>query len=113
MNDPSRGEVWLVSLDPTKGREQAGNRPALIVSVDRFNHGMAELVIVCPITSKAKGIPIHVRVNPPEGGLSMVSFVKCEDVRSISKRRLLKSLGSVSKETMTEVSGRLAVLLGI
>ena len=113
MSEPLRGEVWLVNLDPTKGREQAGNRPALIVSVDRFNSGAAELVIVCPITSKAKGIPIHVRVDPPEGGLSMVSFIKCEDVRSISKTRLLRSLGAVSIQTMVEVSNRLAVLLGI
>jgi mRNA interferase MazF len=113
MSEPSRGEVWLVDLNPTKGREQAGSRPALIVSIDRFNHGASELVIVCPITSKAKGIPIHVRVEPPEAGLKMVSFIKCEDVRSISKARLIRSLGSVSSNTMAEVAGRLAVLLGI
>lgn len=67
---PARGEVWSVNLDPSKGREQAGRRPALILSVDQFNHGPAELVVVIPITSKAKGIPFHVSVNPPEGGLS-------------------------------------------
>lgn len=85
MIEPSRGEIWTVNLDPTKGREQAGNRPALVVSVDQFNHGAAELVIVCPITSKDKNIPTHIRINPPEANLTLVSFVKCEDVRSISK----------------------------
>ena len=113
MNRPSRGEVWLVNLDPTQGREQAGSRPALIVSVDRFNHGAADLVIACPITSKAKGIPTHVQINPPEGGLNLRSFVKCEDVRSISKARLLTRFGAISGKTMTEVEDRLAVLLGI
>ncbi len=113
MNRPSRGEVWLVNLDPTQGREQAGSRPALIVSVDRFNHGAADLVIACPITSKAKGIPTHVQINPPEGGLNLRSFVKCEDVRSISKARLLTRFGAISGKTMTEVEDRLAILLGI
>ena len=113
MKEPSRGEVWLVNLDPTKGREQAGSRPALIVSVDRFNHGAAELVIACPITSRAKGIPTHVQVDSPEGGLSLQSFIKCEDVRSISKSRLLSRFGAVSSETMRKVEERLAILLGL
>ena len=43
---PSRGEVWQVQFSPTRGREQEGSRPAMIVSVDKFNHGPAELVIV-------------------------------------------------------------------
>jgi mRNA interferase MazF len=110
---PARSEVWLVNLDPTKGREQAGRRPALILSVDQFNHGPAELVVVIPITSKAKGIPFHVSVNPPEGGLSQLSFIKCEDVRSISKERLIQRLGVVVDQTMDEVGDRVRILLGL
>ncbi len=113
MIKASRGEIWLVNLSPTRGREQAGTRPALIVSVDLFNHGAAELVVVIPVTSKAKGIPLHVEVNPPEGGLSLKSFVKCEDVRSISTARLMKKLGKVSPETINAVEDRLKILLGL
>ena len=113
MTKASRGEIWLVNLSLTKGREQAGTRPALIVSVDLFNHGAAELVVVIPVTSKAKGIPLHVEVNPPEGGLSMRSYVKCEDVRSISTARLIKKLGRVSSQTINAVEDRLRVLLGL
>jgi mRNA interferase MazF len=113
MIKASRGEIWLVNLSPTEGREQAGTRPALIVSVDLFNHGAAELVVVIPVTSKAKGIPLHVEVNPPEGGLSLKSFVKCEDVRSISTARLMKKLGKVSPETINAVEDRLKILLGL
>ncbi len=113
MTKASRGEIWLVNLSPTEGREQAGTRPALIVSVDLFNHGAAELVVVIPVTSKAKGIPLHVEVNPPEGGLSLKSFVKCEDVRSISTARLMKKLGKVSPETINAVEDRLKILLGL
>ncbi|OYV95604.1 MAG: growth inhibitor PemK, partial [Planctomycetia bacterium 21-64-5] len=51
-SQPVRGEVWTVNLDPVRGHEQAGTRPALIVSVNRFNHGPAGLVVVLPITSR-------------------------------------------------------------
>ena len=43
--EPARGDVWLIDLNPTRGREQAGRRPALIVSVDEFNSGYAGLVV--------------------------------------------------------------------
>ena len=109
----SRGDVWLVDLDPTQGREQAGRRPFLIVSVDLFNQGPAELVIGIPLTSKAKGIPTHVRISPPEGGLTLESFAKCEDVRSISASRLKKRFGSVSVQTIAKAEDRLRILLGL
>ena len=67
---PSRGDIWLIDLNPTRGREQAGNRPCLVISVDLFNQGGSGLVVVVPVTSKDKGIPWHVEVNPPEGALS-------------------------------------------
>ena len=113
MNDPSRGDIWLVNFDPTKGREQAGNRPALVISINPFNHGPADLVIVLPLTSQAKGIPSHVSVRPPEGGLTLPSYIKCEDVRSISKQRLARRLGSVTTTTMNAVEDRLQILLGL
>ena len=109
----SRREIWLVGLDPTTGREQAGMRPALVISVDIFNHGAAELVIAIPITSRAKGVPLHIKVDPPEGGLSLTSYVKCEDVRSISTARLVRKLGTVASSTIDEVEDRLRILLGL
>jgi mRNA interferase MazF len=105
--------VWLVSLDPTKGHEQAGRRPGLVVSVDLFNHGPAGLVVMLPISTVAKGIPFHVEVNPPEGGLKQTSFVKCEDLRSVAKERLLRRYGTVSPRTMGAVEDRLRILLNL
>ena len=113
MPQPCRGDVWIVDLDPTRGHEQAGRRPALIISVDPFNHGPADLAVVLPITSQSKGIPLHVPVAPAKGGLKMTSYVKCEDIRSIAKQRLSKLLGRVSAETLREVEDRLAILLGL
>lgn len=113
MNQPLRGEVWTASFDPTIGREQAGTRPALVVSDDLFNQSHAELVMVLPITSKGKGIRSHVQVEPPEGGLSVTSFIKCEDLRSISINRLRQRLGTVTDQTLDEVEMRLRILLAL
>jgi mRNA interferase MazF len=109
----ARGEIWLVDLNPIRGREQAGKRPCLVISVDAFNQSPADLVIAVPITSKEKRIPFHVQVTPPEAGLTMVSFIKCEDVRSISIDRLERRYGSVSNETLTAVEDRLRILMGL
>jgi mRNA interferase MazF len=113
MNPPLRGEIWLVTLDPTIGREQAGTRPALVVSDDLFNQSHAELVVVLPITSKSKGVRSHVPVSPPEGGLAAPSYIKCEDVRSISIQRLGRRLGKVTATTMKEVETRLRIILAL
>lgn len=113
MLNPSRGEIWLVDLNPAKGHEQSGRRPALVVSVDLFNHGPAGLIVVLPITTKEKGIPFHVAVNPSESGLKEISFIKCEDIRSISTERLISRLGSISPSIMSEVEDRLNILLGL
>ena len=113
MAEPLRGEVWLVDLNPTRGHEQAGKRPGLIVSVDLFNQGPAGLVVILPITTKAKGIPFHVEINISEGGLVKRSFIKCEEIRSIAKERLFKRMGRVSDETMKAVEDRLRILLNL
>jgi mRNA interferase MazF len=102
-----------VDLNPTKGREQSGRRPCLIISDDRLNRSPADLVIVVPITSKDKRIPSHVEMHPPEGGLKVRSFIKCEDVRSISTERLVTMLGTAKTATLESVAGRLRLLLGL
>ena len=98
-----RGEIWLVNLDPIIGREQAGTRPALIISTDGFNESGLELSIVCPLTSKHKGFPTHVDIKAGEGGLTMDSHIKVEDVKSISVKRFIKKIGKVDTKIMTRV----------
>ncbi len=116
MADPNRGEVWFADLGTGQGREQSGRRPVLVLSVDTFNHGPAELVLVMPLTSKvakSKAIPAHVRVDPPEGGLKSPSVVLCDQLRSISKDRLEKCWGPVAAATLTAVEDAVRVLLGL
>ena len=113
MMQPSRGDIWLIDLEPTRGHEQGGQRPALVVSVDPFNHGPADLIVVLPITSRSKAIPFHVELSPPEGGLRVPSYVKCEDIRSVAKERLYQRWGAVSQTTIESVEDRLRILLGL
>jgi mRNA interferase MazF len=113
MPAPLRGEIWMIDFDPTRGHEQAGKRPALVVSDDVFNGGPAGLVIALPLTTKAKGVRSHMAVQPPEGGLRKASFIKCEDVRSVAVERLGKRLGAVSPPTMEAVALRLRILLDL
>src|SRR5262245_55664205 len=103
MADPSRGEIWLGDLGPTRGHEQSGARPLLILSVDPFNSGPADLVIVLPLTSTIRGIPAHILVNPPEGGLRRPSVVLCDAFRSVTKDCLSNCWGALSPGTMATI----------
>ncbi len=110
---PLRGEVWDVDLDPVRGHEQGGHRPALVLSVDRFNLSPAGLTVVAPFTRRDKGIRMHVRILPPEGGLREVSYLKPEDIRGVSLERLGRRWGALSPALMAEVETRLRYLLGL
>lgn len=108
--------MWVVSFDPVavvRGREQAGTRPALILSVNQFNAGAAGLVTVLPLTSTPRQFPTRVVVRPPEGGLLAVSDIIGEQTRTISTGRLVRVLGAVSAQTMTAVEVVVRTLLGL
>lgn len=107
----NRGEIWMIDLNPVVGHEQAGVRPALVISDNLFNHGFAEMVIVLPITSKKKGIPSHVELEA--GILKMASYIKTEDIRSVSTKRLIKKVAEVETKVISQVEERLKLLLGI
>lgn len=111
MTPPRRGDVWLVDLSPVRGHEQAGRGPALIVSDDVFNRGLAGLVIVLPITSTIRAIPSQVRVSPPEGGLKAKSAILCEGIRAVSTERLARRWGAVGDRTMVAVENVLRFLM--
>ncbi len=113
MSSPTRGEVWRVDFSPTRGHEQAGVRPALIVSDDRFNLGPSGLVIVLPLTTTTRGYPFHIEVNPAESGLERISFIMADQIRTVSKDRLLEYLGSIGPETLDEVDEAMRILLAL
>ncbi len=107
----NRGEIWLIDLNPVIGHEQAGTRPALIISDDMFNHSLADMVIIVPVTSKFRNLLTHVEFMADF--LSTKSYIRTEDVRSVSKRRLVKKLGSIQPNVINIVETRLKYLLGL
>jgi mRNA interferase MazF len=103
----------MADLDPSRGREQSGTRPILVVSVDQLNHGPRDLVIILPMTGTPRNLPSHVPVNPPEGGLLKPSLIMTEQIRAISKDRLVRPLGSVTSQTMNQVENLIRLLLNL
>ena len=114
MPKPSRGEVWLA--DPPRqlsGHEQLGARPVLVISVDEINHGPSGLSVVVPLTTRDRGVPLHVPVEPPEGGLSQHSVLLTEQVHAADQARLVQHLGRVTDTTLHTVEDRLRIVLGL
>lgn len=104
-----QGEVWDCQLNPVAGHEQAGRRPCLVISVDQFGKGPSELAIVVPIT-RTNRTALDTRIDPPEGGLSDVSYAQPYQVRAVSRERLVRRRGSVRAATLTTVISRVHLL---
>lgn len=108
-----RNEVWLVDFGDPVGREQSGKRPAVIVSADSLNASPAGVVVVIPITTTYRGLPSHIEIDQSDSGLDEVSYAKCEDVKSVSERRLIARLGSVGDDVMFQAARALRFLLDL
>ena len=106
-----RGDIWLVDFGGPVGREQAGRRPAVVVSADPLNEGPAGVVIVVPVTTAPRGLPSHIEIDPAQSGLDEVSYAKCEDVKSISDRRLIARLGQTDPGALFAITRVLRMLL--
>jgi mRNA interferase MazF len=72
--NPIRGEIWFADLDPVRGHEQGGPRPVLVITRDSYNRGPSGLIVVLPLTTTHRGVPIHVPILPPEGGITDASI---------------------------------------
>ena len=98
-----QGEIWFADLNPTKGSEQSGKRPAVIVSGDTLNDTLP-IVIVVPITSKIKSYPTCVLLLASKAnGLKEDSEAVPFQIRAISKKRLTKRTGSVTENELREI----------
>jgi len=112
-NFPKRGEIYLVSLEPIAGAEIGKIRPALIIS-NNINNEHADTITVLPITSKTtKLYPFEVLLLKGTAGLQEDSKIKCEQIRTIDKSRLIKRLGQISEDVLKEVEKAILIHLGI
>ncbi|HKI00437.1 MAG TPA: type II toxin-antitoxin system PemK/MazF family toxin [Thermoanaerobaculia bacterium] len=98
-----RGDVFLVNLDPVVGSEIGKTRPAVVVQNELANRS-SRTVTVIPISSSVERVfPFQVRIPAGEGGLSRESKALCEQVRTLSRERLLQCLGELSPERLNEI----------
>jgi len=105
---PERGDVVWVSLNPQAGHEQAGRRPAVVLSPRAYN-GKVGLAIFCPITRQIKGYPFEVLIP---AGLSVSGAALSDQVKSLDWRvRQAEFICSLPAETMAELLGKLETLL--
>ena len=98
---PRRGEIWLAHLDPVEGHEQGGTRPVMSISNDRYNRLPSGLCIMVPITTRDRGNPFHLLIEPPQGGLRRRSFALCDQARTISVTRLVQRFGSAPQDVLS------------
>lgn len=106
---PDRGDVVWLQFNPQAGHEQAGRRPALVISPRAYN-GQVGLALLCPITSRIKGYPFEV-VFPPGSkvdGAVLADQVKSLDWRARKAERFVRAPGQVTRETL----GKIGALVG-
>ncbi len=105
---PERGDLVWLEFDPRAGSEQAGRRPALVVSPKAYNRKVG-LALMCPVTSRVKGYPFEVELPR---GLDAEGVVLCDQLKSLDWRaRRAKRLGRVPAGVMEAVTARILALV--
>jgi mRNA interferase MazF len=110
-----RGHIFDAKLSPTEGSEQGGTRPVLVISRDAINRS-SPVVVIIPFTdaaNKTKIYPSHVRFQAGIGGLSIESIAVCEQIRAISKTRLIKLLGKLTRSELASVEATIKITLDL
>ena len=105
---PDRGHVVWISLNPQAGHEQAGRRPALVISPRAYNSKVG-LALLCPVTSQVKGYPFEVALP---GGLEVSGVVLSDQIKSLDWRvRTAEFICELPKSSTSEVLDKLGTLL--
>ena len=105
---PRCGDVVWITLNPQAGHEQAGRRPAVVLSPQNYN-GKTGLAILCPVTTQIKGYPFEVLIP---ADLPVVGAILCDQVKSLDWRaRNAELICSLPNETISEVLQKLSTLL--
>ena len=114
VSHPKRGEIYLVSFDPTVGTEIQKTRPALVLQ-NNVSNEYSPITIVAAISSKFNETlyPTEVLIQPPEGGMTVNSVVLLNQIRSIDKQRLVRKLGELTFASMERVNESIQVSLGL
>ncbi len=102
MGEIKQGDVALVSLDPARGSEQKGTRPVVIVSGNSYH--VSGMMLVCPLTTKIKKYEGDVIiVSNKQNGIDERSEILVGQMRAISRERIMKSIGSITKKELAMI----------
>ncbi len=113
MSFPLRGDLWMVALDPIIGSEIGKQRPAVVISIDK-NNEYSNTISVLPVTSKILVVyPFEVFLSKEEYSLTTDSKVKCNQIRTLDKSRLIQKICHLKPQKMKEVEASLLIHLGI
>lgn len=104
---PDAGEIVWLQFNPQTGHEQAGHRPAVVLSPASYN-GATGLMVCCPVTTKIKGYPFEVALTGQPASVALADQVKSLDWRA----RNAQSKGNVTPAELTEIRGKIAALIG-
>jgi len=105
-----QGDIVWVDFDPTKGREQTGHRPAVVISQTEYNR-VRDLAIICPITSNSKPLRLHVLLD---SRTQTQGNVICEQVRTIDLlARKCKVIEQIPREKLEEVLDAVSVIIAL
>lgn len=107
------GQVVWVNLSPVVGSEQAGHRPAVVISSNDYLASVPNVVIVVPVTTRDRGLPHHVRLEGVPGLVEADSFAMTEQPRTIDRRRITKHAGQVDRATMEKIRTWLSDFLDV
>ena len=109
-----RGDLFWVNLNPTRGSEQSGRRPVLVIQNDIGNE-LAPTVIIAPVTTKGftKEYPTNVHIPKGAAGLKSDSTILLSQIRTIDKSRLEKKIGHLPESYLKKVDGAIKVSLGL
>lgn len=112
-NQFKRGEVWLANLNPTQGSEQAGIRPVIIFQNDIISQ-FSTTIIAIPLTTNQRraSLPICLVIEQGDSGLAQDSVALCFQMRVLDKTRLIRKLGQLSSQTITQLDEVVLLTLG-
>ena len=111
----ARGQLYWVDWSPGRGSEQTGRRPALVIQENpASSNPHYPLTIVAAVSSQGRNFATHVAVEPSAtNGLSTRSYVKCEQIQTVSKERLVQHIGVLEPEVMERVELALKKVLAL
>ncbi len=109
-----RGEIWLADLNPTRGSEQGGTRPVIIIFKNEIISQFSSTNIIVPLTSNLcrASLPSCLLISAGEGGLKLDSVASCHQLRVIDKTRLQRKLAILSSDIITVLEDKVLLTLG-